>query len=197
MLHALPHLNSPIEVSVPIMCSNCGREVGSNVRFAATNKRVSPMESMQDQYTASQQLGKIWGYHGINSTFLNYPGALTPGRDILFPTHEGRLSTGHAIDRHGDPDLMAEFSVEYLKQYWAIVPKGRLPRTISEMMPALHLLVNATELALKADLIRSGKPSGGHSLPTLYERLKCNHRREMERRFADAHLNANLRAASV
>ena len=61
----------------------------------------------------------------------------------MFPEHEGRLSTGHAINRHGDPDLMAEFSAEYLKQYWAIVPQGRLPRTISEMMPALHLLLNS------------------------------------------------------
>ena len=86
----------------------------------------------------------------------------------MFPEHEGRLSTGHAIDRHGDPDLMAEFSAEYLKQYCAIVPQGRLPRTISEMMPALHLLVNAAELALKADLIRSDKDSGGHSLNELY-----------------------------
>ena len=97
------------------------------------------------------------------STSLSYSGILSPNQDVLFPAHEGNLQTGHAIDRFGDPDLMAEFSVEYLKQYWAIVPKGRLPHTISEMMPALNLLVNAAELALKANLIRAAKRSEGHS----------------------------------
>ena len=125
---------------------------------------------------------------------LQYQGAFQAGENVLFPAHEGRLSSGHAIDRHGDPDLMAEFSAEYLKQYWAILPKGRLPRTVSEMMPALHLLINAAELAMKADLIRSGKDSGGHSLQTLYRSLDCEHRREIERRFAEADPNANLKA---
>ena len=88
---------------------------------------------------------------------------------------------------------MAEFAAEYLKQYWAIVPKGRLPETLSEMMPALNLLVNAAELAVKADLIRSGNDSGGHSLPTLYGRVDCKHREAIERRFAEAPLNSDLR----
>ena len=112
---------------------------------------------------------------------------------MLHPAHEGRLGAGRAIDRYGDPDLMAEFAVEYLKQYWAIVPKGRLPATVAEMMPALNLLVNAAELALKADLIRSVNDSGGHSLPKLYERVDRLHRAEVERRFAEAPPNVNLR----
>ena len=116
----------------------------------------------------------------------------------MFPEHEGRLSTGHAINRHGDPDLMAEFSAEYLKQYWAIVPQGRLPRTISEMMPALHLLLNAAELALKADLIRSDKDSGRHhSLGELYDSLDCSHKRETERRFAETEFHDHLRLLGV
>ena len=88
---------------------------------------------------------------------------------------------------------MAEFAVEYLKQYWAVVPKGRLPATVAEIMPALNLLVNAAELALKADLIRSCSDSGGHSLPKLYGRVDRLHRAEIERRFADAPPNVNLR----
>ena len=112
---------------------------------------------------------------------------------MLYPAHEGSLSTGRAIDRYGDPDLMEEFAKEYLKQYWAIVPKGRLPQTVSEMMPALNLLVNAAELAMKADLIRSSSDSRGHSLPMLFERVDRKHREEIERRFAEAPLNADLR----
>ena len=124
---------------------------------------------------------------------MDYPGVLIPGQNVLYPAHEGKLSTGDVIDRYGDPDLMAEFAVEYLKQYWAIVPKGRLPHSVSEMMPALNLLVNAAELAIKADLIRSGNDSDGHSLPTLYRRVDCKHRKEIERRFAEAPPNDNLR----
>ena len=91
---------------------------------------------------------------------LNYPAVSVSGGNVLFPIHEGRLSAGRMIDRYGDPDLMAEFAAEYLKQFRAIVPNSGLPRTLTEMMPALHLLVNAAELALKADLIRSGRPWG-------------------------------------
>ena len=87
---------------------------------------------------------------------------------------------------------MADFSAEYLKQYRVIVPTGRLPQSITEMMPALHLLVNAAELALKADLIRSERPSGGHVLRNLYGELENEHRDELERRFAVAGPNANL-----
>ena len=139
----------------------------------------------------------FFGHHGKFSTSLSYEGILTQNQDVLFPAHEGNLQTGHAIDRFGDPDLMAEFSVEYLKQYWVIIPKGRLPHTISEMMPALNLLVNAAELALKANLIRAAKRSEGHSLPTLYENLDCGHREEMERRFAYSQLNSDLKSLGV
>ena len=111
----------------------------------------------------------------------------------MHPAHEGTLGAGRVIDQFGDPDLMAEFAVEYLKQYRAIVPQGRLPNSVSEIMPALNLLVNAAELAVKAHLIRSDKNSSGHSLPKLYERVDRKHQEEIERRFAEAPLNDNLR----
>ena len=192
--HALPQLASPVEIEVPIRCTNCGREVGANVQFVVTNKEVSRLSRMDPQPAAEKRHGHVWRLHGKVSTFLNYPGVLIPGQNVLYPEHEGRLSAGHAIDRYGDPDLMAEFAAEYLKQYWVIVPKGRLPQTVSEMMPALNLLVNAAELAIKADLIRLGNDSGGHSLPTLYGRVDCKHREAIERRFAEVPMNNDLRA---
>ena len=197
LLHALTQLNYPVEIKIPINCTNCGREVQSKIYFAKGNKCVSPSQYMQSQTTPKQHLGHVFGHHGKFSTSLSYVGILTPNQDVLFPAHEGNLQTGHAIDRFGDPDLMVEFSVEYLKQYWAIVPKGRLPHTISEMMPALNLLVNAAELALKAILIRAAKRSEGHSLPTLYENLDCRHREEMARRFAYSQLNSDLKSLGV
>ena len=194
VLHALAQLASPLEIEVPIRCTNCGRKVGANVQFVVTNKRAPQPSQMDGQATAEKRHGHISRLHGKASTFLNYPGVLIPGQDVLYPAHEGRLGSGHAIGRYGDPDLMAEFAAEYLTQYWVIVPKGRLPRTVSEMMPALNLLVNATELAIKADLIRSGHNSEGHSLLTLYRRVDCKHREVIERRFAEASMNRDLLA---
>ena len=92
--------------------------------------------------------------------FLHYPAVSAPGGNVLFPVHEGRLSGGLSIDRHGDPDLMAAFSAEYLKQYRAIVPKGRLPQSMVEMMPPLLLLMNAAELALKGGFDSLGQTVG-------------------------------------
>ena len=43
---------------------------------------------------------------------LNYSAVSPAGVTVLFPAHEGRLSGGHVIDQHGDPDLMAEFAAE-------------------------------------------------------------------------------------
>ena len=194
VIHALPQLASPVEIEVPHRCTKCGRKVGGSVQFAPTNKKVVVPPEMEGQSPAETRYGHVYGLGGTMSTFLNYPGVSISGQNVLFPAHEGRLSAGHAIDRYGDPDLMAEFAAQYLKQYWAIVPKGRLPETLSEMMPALNLLVNAAELAMKADLIRSGKDSGSHKLPSLYERVDRTHRDEIERRFAEAPLNADLRA---
>ena len=197
LFHALPQLKSPVQIETSFTCPNCGREVCSNFRYVATDKQRVRFKATQGQPAAERRNGSIWGFDGTARTSLQYPGVLRAGENVLFPAHEGRLSSGHAIDRHGDPDLMAEFSAEYLKQYRAILPKGRLPRTVSEMMPALHLLMNAAELAIKADLIRSSKESRSHTLLTLYRLLDCEHRREMERRFADADLNTNLKALGV
>lgn len=194
LLHVLPQLRTPLEILDPFSCPKCGREVSFNIRFVPTGKRLVSTGTPQGQPAWERRYGHVWGLDGGSAMSLNYPAVSVPGGEILFPVHEGRLSGGHAIGRYGDPDLMAKFSVEYLKQYWAIVPKERLPQSMVEMMPALHLLVNAAELALKADLIRSGKHSGGHVLRKLYSELEEEHRDEVERRFADAAPNAPLNA---
>ena len=194
VLHALPQLRSPGEIVDPFACPKCGQEISSTIRFVSTDRHVELPRMMQNQSAAERQYGHIWKIDGQSAMSLTYPAASVPGGNVLFPVHEGRLSSGRAIDRYGNPDLMAEFAVEYLKQYGVIAPQGRLPRTMTEMMPALHLLVNAAELVLKAALIRSGKSQGRHNLKTLFCRLEDEHREEAERRFAHARLNAPLNA---
>ena len=192
--HALPELRYPLEIVQPFSCPTCGKEVSRNIRIRSTNARVDLPVVPRNQPRAEHRNGRILAIDGKNAMSLNYPAASVPGRNELFPVQEGMLGTGRSIDRHGNPDLMAEFAAEYLTQYRAIVPKGRLPRTMTEMMPALHLLVNAAELALKADLIRSGKTRGVHDLRALYRELEDEHREEAERRFANVPPNARLNA---
>lgn len=188
--HALPALLSPLEVVQPHACPVCGCEVKSTVWIAPTDAspvRARPVGGTQ----AVARRGMLMRFDG-SGVSMDYPGVARDGEDTLFPAHEGALGAGRAIDRYGDPDQMAEFAAEYLKRSGAIMPEGGLPRRVSEMMPALHLLINAAELALKADLVRSEKDSGGHVLTTLYGRLDGAHRDEVERRFASAGPNADL-----
>ena len=190
LLHALPELRSPIEIVEPFACANCGCEVQTTVRYASTDSPVGPPGPPENRSAAERRTGQVWSIDGRVAMFLQHPAVSAPGSSVLLPVNEGRLSGGLCIDRHGDPDLMAAFSSEYLKQYRAIVPKGRLPQSMVEMMPSLHLLMNAAELALKADLIRSGKPIVGHVLQDLYGKLEDEHRDEVDRRFADTARNA-------
>lgn len=192
--HALPDLNSPLEVVEPYACPVCGCEAKSQVWMVPTNPAPVRPRRLPVAPGVERRSGRVMRLDGQSGLSMHYPAVVRSGEDVLFPLHEGAIGSGQAIDRHGDPDLMAEFAGEYLKQSRAIAPKGGLPQRLSEMMPALHLLVNATELALKADLIRSEKDSGGHSLVTLYGRLEAEHRGEIERLFAATEPNANLSA---
>ena len=191
-LHVLPELRSPLEIIKLFTCASCGSELFRNTQFISTDKHLTLTSPLQGEPAAKRRSGKVWNFNGKSRVSLEYPAVSTHKGTILFPVQEGRLSGGHVIDQHGDPDLMAEFSAEYFKQYLTIVPKGRLPQTMTEMMPALHLLMNAAELALKADLIRSNKPITGHVLQTLYQQLEDGHRSEIEKRFNDFTPNANL-----
>ena len=204
--HALPQLGSPLQRDVPFTCETCGLEVYTTLSYSPTGTQDHRPGTVQGQRLTEHQLGRVRSFHGKLSPSVSYPGVLRPGENVLFPAHEGRLDYGGVIDRHGDPDLMADFAAEYLKQSRVIMPMGRLPRTVSEMMPALNLQVNAVELALKAYLIRADETARliaatktrlGHQLSTLYGALDPEHRDEIERRFADATPNANLKALGI
>ena len=102
------------------------------------------------------------------------------------------MQDGTVIDRHGDPDLLLELAEQYFLLFRTIMPAQRLPSSLIELMPALHLLVVATELGLKAHLIRNDKTGHGHSLEQLYDNLDLANRNEIEVRFSKLVLNTNL-----
>ena len=92
---------------------------------------------------------------------------------------------------------MLEFAKQYFRIYRSILPTRGLPNSLIELMPALHLLVTAAELALKAYLVRDDKDEFGHSLRELYKDLEAAHRENLELRFARVELNMNLAALGV
>ena len=77
------------------------------------------------------------------------------------------------------------------------MPSGRLPNSLSEIMPALLLLVTASELSVKAYWIRSNKPIRTHDVPELYGKLDPEHRKDIEERFANSDMNSKLVALGV
>ena len=202
--HGLPQLGSPFEIDIGFVCPNCGQEVRGVTHYLAKGIDECLLDTIQRDDTRANSIirkqAKVreWSSSGQRSPMLQYPAVFRTGDNVLFPTHEGNIQDGTVIDQHGDPDLVIEFAEEYFKQYWAIVPSGKLPNTLSEIMPALHLLVIATELAIKAFLIRSDKDFKTiHTLSKLYEDLDCEHRKEIEKRFADSGPNSNLKGLGV
>lgn len=128
---------------------------------------------------------------------VQFPAAYRAGHNVLLPTFEGNVQDGTVIDRHGDPDLMLEFAEQYFRLYNAAVPTGRLPASLVEIMPALHLLVTAAELGFKACLTRDGKDASGHSLQRLYKALDPAHRDHIDALFSKSYLNTNLTALGI
>ena len=134
---------------------------------------------------------------GKDLVSVQFPATYQNGQNVLLPTFEGNVQDGTVIDRHGKPDLMLEFAEQYFKLYNATMPAGRLPNSLVEIMPALHLLVTAAELGFKACLTRDGKNAPGHSLERLYEDLHPSHRDRINTCFSKSYLNASLTVLGI
>ena len=128
---------------------------------------------------------------------IQFPAVSRADDNVLMPTSEGNIQDGTVVDQYGNPDLMVDFAEEYLKQYRLVMPIGRLPNGLSEIMPALLLLVTAAELSVKAYWIRSGKRIRIHDLLELYGELDSEHRQGIEQCFANAEINLKLTTLGV
>lgn len=116
---------------------------------------------------------------------ISFDFACAASSGTAWPLREATIQDGTLIDRYGDPNRMVEFAEEYLKQHWILMRPGELPRSLTELMPALLLLVTAAELVLKAFEVRSGTPqSRSHGLVDLYQGLRADHQADIEARFA-------------
>ena len=194
-------LSSLVKIEVDYLCLGCGQK-SRQERVIGKNEahRIGlQISSSTPAGEVKKHLARLSNYSSEDRGFtgLHYPSVYRIGENVLYPTFEGNVQDGTVIDRHGNPDLLLEFAEQYFRLFCSIMPTERLPNSLIELMPALHLLVVATELALKAYLIRNDKTNFGHSLGQLYGNLDFEYRNEIEARFAKSGPIANLATMDI
>lgn len=183
---------------IEYFCPSCGQRT-TNDPFSDSLPQSYSAGDNAPQSSACRKQVILLSNTSSKSDFVSvqFPAVYQVDSNVLFPTFEGNIQDGTVIDRHGNPDLMLLFAKQYLESYKAIMPVGRLPKNLVEIMPALHLLVTAAELAFKALLTRDGKKHSGHSLQRLYENLNQCQRNWIDTSFAKSLQNANLLGLGV
>ncbi|MCY4515273.1 MAG: hypothetical protein OXC69_09115, partial [Candidatus Tectomicrobia bacterium] len=194
--HAVERISNLVKSEVAYVCPGCGQKTGQeqvlDMRVAnplGLLRRSSGVKGKVKRHSATLSAPRS---DGRRWAFLQYPCIYRAGDNVLYPTFEGSLQDGTVIDRYGDPDLMLDFSERYFGLFKRIMPRSRLPANLAELMPALHLLVIAAELGLKAFLLRNGRTEFGHSLEQLFDELEAVQQEGVEQRFAELELNARL-----
>ena len=191
-------LGNLVKKETEYLCPACGRRTTDDPLAHET-----PVERAADGDTRTGDVRRrqvvLHNLSADRQVFVSveFPAAYRAGWNVLWPTFEGNVQDGTVIDHHGDPDLMLEFAEQYFKLYNAAVPAGRLPASLVEIMPALHLLVTAAELGFKACLTRDDKNASGHSLQRLYKALDPAHRDRIDAVFSKSYLNTNLTALGI
>ena len=137
--YAIAALGWPVEVKRPHACADCGREIWTEVsvrtgapsRVAAaegsesvSGRRIEPMLAM----ISGNDLGR--------SATVQYAGVCLSDSRAVLPKGEGTIQDGTVVNKYGDPELMARFAEHYLAAHRAVMPSGRVPESVVEMMPA-------------------------------------------------------------
>ena len=194
----VPQLTAVSQAAVDYACQVCGKVERSLSDGAISRPDISQgRETSHAEVEQKRALIHKMSPSGSLGPTIQYPAVSHVGDNVLFPTFEGNIQDGTVIGQYGKPDLMVEFAEEYLRQCWSVMPSGRLPNSLSEIMPALLLLVTASELSVKAYWIRSNKPIRTHDVPELYGKLDPEHRKDIEERFANSDMNSKLVALGV
>ena len=185
---AVPWLSSFLQIEVEYACSACGavRKWSPTLFDLGDGHLTISLRPPSDADVVKNKHPRVsHRTSGGDCISIDYPAVFRDGEKVLFPTSEGNVQDTTVVYRYGAPDLMVEFAEEYLQQFRALMPTGRLPGNLKEVMPALLLLVAVTELAVKDLWIRSKKPlKTSHSLVDLHEELETDHKQEIERRLA-------------
>lgn len=194
-LHMIPDLLCARAAVQAFACRECGHGVRWNTQWV-TGDYAGPPEGLQPRPHGQPEPTFIVASDGQTTSMLSYTAvsASTGNTKLLFPVHEGRMFADRSIDPFGNPDLMSRFAAEYLRLYRDSVPSGRLPSTVAELAPSVHVLLVAAELALKADVLRSTfRTERTHKLRELFRALEDKHQEAVERRFAATAPNECIR----
>ena len=182
----LPWLNSLVQIETPHVCPSCDKEVKRQLQ----NTHNVPKASLRGSGNSDTVEFTFLQWYGL--PVLSMYGMVRLQDRVFIPNSEGRIQEGGVVDQFGKPDLMAEMAREYLRQFWTLLPNGRLPSSLKEIMPALLLLVTSAEQALKSFGIRSEQPSHFHSLKDLYDELESECKIETERLFRQSEIVAAI-----
>ena len=193
----IPHLSELQQAVVVLSCRPCRSDFQFRTQGGGRPSFSHFMDVWNEGGSEPEGLRRghisLWSDTGSRRASVDYGFVHSDEQGVLWPTHEARIQTGSGVDRYGDPDLMAEFAKEYLKQHRVLLQPGRLPQTLVEVMPSLLLLVTAAELALKAFILRSkGKQPQHHDLLELYESLDPEHQAAIESVFGRCQLVGGL-----
>ena len=196
----IPHLSELQQAVVVLSCQPCRSEFQS--RLPGRNRpgfsHFMRLHGQPDPDGVQRGYISLWADLGGRHAVVNHRFVHSGEQGVLWPTEEASIQAGKVVDQYGDPDLMADFAKEYLKQHRVLLKPGRLPQTLVEVMPSLLLLVTAAELVLKAFILRSkGEPPRTHDLVELYGGLEPGHRAAVESRFGRCHLAAGLASLGV
>ena len=195
----IPHLSDLQQAVVLMSCSPCRSSYQFQIQRPDGQGFSHFMRVHDDGKSETDGLRR--GYISLRSGMgsgrasVDYHFAHRDEQGVLWPMGEARIQTGTGVDQYGDPDLMADFAKEYLKQHWVLIQQGRLPQSLVEVMPSLLLLVTAAELAMKAFILRSnGVQPWIHDLVDLYDGLDSEHQADIETRFGRYQLVAGLKS---
>ena len=198
----IPHLSDLQQANVVLSCQPCRSSFQFQMR-GRNRPSFSHFLNIWDDDKAQKDGPRqghisLWSDMGNRKAFVDYDFAQSDGQGVLWPMHEPRIQTGTGVDQYGDPDLMADFAKEYLKQHWVLMQPGQLPPTLVEVMPALLLLVTAAELAMKAFALRSkGEQPRSHDLVELYGKLDFKHQAAIESRFGKCKIVEGLTSTGI
>ena len=198
----IPHLSELQQAVVVVSCQPCRTSFQLQIRGSDRPGFSHFMHLSNDGEAGSDGLQRgdvrLWPDDSSTWASVNFNFVHSGGQGVLWPVQEAVIQAAQVVDRHGSPYLMADFAKEYLKQHWVLLPPGRLPQTLVEVMPALLLLVTAAELALKASILRStGEQPWTHDLVDLYDSLDAEHQEAIESRYEGCQLMACLASLGV
>ena len=193
----IPHLSDLKQAVLVLSCRPCRSSYQFHIQGQNRPSFSHFMDVWDNGKPAAELIRRghitLWPDTGRSKASVDYNFANSDEQSVLWPIQEARIQTGAGVDQFGDPDLMADFAKEYLKQFWVLLQPGRLPKTLVEVMPSLLLLVTAAELAMKAFTLRSkGEQPRTHDLVDLYDGLDPEHQAAIESRFGRCELAVGL-----